>query len=45
LKDKQPELEKTMTEVAETKIVIAKENEDAQEIKAVVSVEEAAATE
>jgi dynein heavy chain len=29
LKDKQPELEKTMTEVAETKIVIAKENESA----------------
>ena len=45
LKDKQPELEKTMTEVAETKIVIAKENESAQEVKAVVSVEEAAASE
>lgn len=34
-----------MTEVAETKIVIAKENESAQEVKAVVSIEEASASE
>jgi hypothetical protein len=34
-----------MIEVAETKIIIAKENESAQEVKAVVSVEEASASE
>jgi len=31
--------------VAETKVVIAKENEEAQKVKAVVSVEEAEASE
>lgn len=42
--DKEPDLKKTQTEVAETKIIIAKENESAQEVKKVVMVEEADAT-
>jgi len=40
LKENQPVLEKTLIEVAETKVIITKENNDAQEIKKVVSVEE-----
>ena len=40
----QPELERTQKEVSETKIVIAKENDDAMEVKKVVSVEEAEAS-
>lgn len=42
---KTPELEKVLVEVAATKIVIDKENKDAQEVKKVVSVEEAEASE
>jgi len=34
-----------MIEVAETKVIITKENNDAQEIKKVVSIEEASASE
>lgn len=45
LKDSQPELERTQKQVADTKIVIAKENDAAQEVKKVVSVEEAQASE
>ena len=33
LQDSQPELERTQKQVAETKIVITRENEDAQEVK------------
>lgn len=44
LQDSQPELERTQKQVAETKIVITRENEDAQEVKKVVMVEEAEAS-
>jgi dynein heavy chain, axonemal len=40
IQDSQPELERTLKAAAEKNVIIAKENEDAQEIKAVVSVEE-----
>ena len=41
--DKQPALEKTQKEVAETKVIIGEKNDKAQEVKKVVMVEEAEA--
>ena len=45
LEDNQPELEKTMKITAEKKIIIAKENAEAEDVKAVVSVAEKQASE
>jgi len=42
--DNQPILEQTQKDVEQTKIVIAKENSEANEVKKVVSVEEATAS-
>lgn len=41
LKDNQPELERTQKQVAETTVIIAKENKDAEAVKVVVSAEKA----